>query len=61
MTRPSSAPAPAQGVDVQFVKAGTTVTISYSTVNIGVAEADQVDAADHQDDVVALRAGRRPR
>jgi hypothetical protein len=48
-------------VDVQFVKAGTTVTISYSTVNIGVAEADQVDAADHQDDVVALRAGRRPR
>ncbi len=44
----------AQGVDVQFVKAGTTVTISYSTVNIGVAEADQVDAADHRDDVVAL-------
>ncbi len=44
----------AQGVDVQFVKAGTTVTISYSTVNIGVAEADQVDAADHPDDVVAL-------
>lgn len=44
----------AQGVDVQFVKAGTTVTISYSTVNIGVADADQVDAADHRDDVVAL-------
>jgi hypothetical protein len=44
----------AQGVDVQFVKAGTTVAISYSTVNIGVAEPDQVDAADHQDDVVAL-------
>ena len=39
---------------MQFVKAGTTVTISYSTVNIGVAEADRVDAADHQDEVVAL-------
>jgi hypothetical protein len=44
----------AQGVDVQFVQAGKTVTISYSTVNIGVAEADQVDAADHRDDVIAL-------
>jgi hypothetical protein len=50
------------GVDVQFVEDGKTVTFSYSTVNIGVEDdADRVDAADREDDVVALarRAGDR--
>ena len=52
----------AQGVDVQFVKAGTTVTISYSTVNIGVADADQVDAAGSPGRSGRIgAAGRRPR
>jgi hypothetical protein len=43
------------GVDVQFVKDGKTVTFSYSTVNIGVEkDADRVEAADREDQVVAL-------
>jgi hypothetical protein len=43
------------GVEVQFVKDGTTVTLSYSTVNIGVEnDADEVIAADHEKEVVEL-------
>jgi hypothetical protein len=43
------------GVDVQFVKDGKTVTFSYSTVNIGVEkDADRVEAADREDQVVTL-------
>jgi hypothetical protein len=42
------------GVEVQFVQDGKTVTLNYSTVNIGVDDADQVDAADREDEVVAL-------
>ncbi len=41
-------------VDLQFVKDGTTVTISYSVINIGVEEAEQVEASSKQDEVVAL-------
>lgn len=42
------------GVEVQFVQDGETVSINYSTVNIGVDDADKVEASDHQDEVVAL-------
>ena len=43
------------GVEVQFVQDGNTVTLSYSTVNIGVEnDADEVNAADHEDTVVEL-------
>jgi len=42
------------GVEVQFVQDGQTVSINYSTVNIGVDDADKVEASDHQDEVVAL-------
>ena len=35
------------GVEVQFVKDGKTVSLNYSTVNIGVDDADKVEAADH--------------
>jgi hypothetical protein len=42
------------GVEVQFVQDGKTVSLNYSTVNIGVDEADQVNATDHEDEVVAL-------
>ena len=41
-----------EGVDVQFVEDGRTVTVGYSTVNIGVDE--EVIAADKADDVIAL-------
>jgi hypothetical protein len=42
------------GVEVQFVQDGKTVALNYSTVNIGVDEADQVEASDRDDEVVAL-------
>ena len=42
------------GVEVQFVQDDKTVSINYSTVNIGVDDADKVEASDHQDEVVAL-------
>ncbi|MGH8976626.1 MAG: hypothetical protein ACRDV7_01030 [Acidimicrobiia bacterium] len=42
------------GVEVQFVQDGKTVSLNYSTINIGVDEADQVNSADHEDEVVEL-------
>jgi hypothetical protein len=42
------------GVEVQFVQDGKTITLNYSTVNIGVDDADQVEASDREDEVVAL-------
>ena len=42
------------GVEVQFVQDGKTVTLNYSTVNIGVDDGDQVEAAESEDEVVAL-------
>jgi hypothetical protein len=43
------------GVAVQFVQDGRTVTLDYTTVNIGVEEeADEVDATEREDQVVEL-------
>jgi hypothetical protein len=42
------------GVDVQFVQEGKTVSINYSTINIGVDDANQVDPADREQQVVDL-------
>jgi hypothetical protein len=44
----------AGGVEVQFLQDGKTVSLSYSTVNIGVEDPDRIDPADHDDEVVAL-------